>query len=144
MTAERDEVEQVNDADALLRRIPSNPDMWSRGADGSIRPSSAAFAPHPDDLKLSVDVRRLIADPADPCAVLDRDQDRQAGLSELFARLPRSLDLDVVHAPLRGNPAHANIDGFEALSRGPRKRVQKELAKGATWIRMPVGATASG
>lgn len=141
MTAERDEVEQVKDSDALLRRVPSNPDMWSRGADGSIRPSSAAFAPHPDDLKLSVDMRRLIADPADPCAVLD--QDHRAGLSELFARLPRSLGLDVVHAPLRGNRAHANVDGFEALSRGPRKRVQKELAKGATWIRMPTGAATS-
>mgnify|MGYP000274084536 CR=1 FL=1 len=78
--------ETIDDNDALLRRVADRPgDLWSRQDDGTIRPTSVAFKPHPDDNKVSVELRRLLADPTNPMTALD--QYPEHGLVELVAAI---------------------------------------------------------
>jgi hypothetical protein len=65
-------------------------------------------------------------------------------LVEFVARVPIELDLQVEHAPLPANPAHADISGFDALSRARAKRARRELAKAARWICMPADVQDAG
>ncbi len=44
------------------------------------------------------------------------------------------------HSPLEVNYAHANIRGFERMSKNEAKRAQKALAEAAAWVQMPAGA----
>lgn len=131
-------VESIADADALLRRVPNNPQHWERAIDGSLRVSSAVFARSKEDAGVSVDVRRLLDDPGQPeLALSDRVEH---GLIEFTAARVRRQGLDVEHAPVPGNYAHANIIDFPE-SKKERKRVRLELAKGPyAWVRHPAGA----
>ena len=130
--------EPIDDNDALLRRVADNPHQWKQYPDGSIRPTSPTMKPHSEDGGLSVDVRRLLADPRQPESVLAELPDH--GLVEFRARVARAHGLDVDHDPLPENPAHGNITGFAALLPKEAKRIQKEMAKAATWVSMPAGA----
>ena len=94
--------------------------------------------PHPEDGRLSVDLRRLLPDSANPMAVLEGVPG--SGLAEFQAAAPRANGLEVEHTPLEENVAHADIRGFEGMSRNEAKRAQKGLAEAAAWIRMPAGA----
>ncbi len=94
--------------------------------------------PSSEDGGLSVDVRRLLGDPSDPASVLPSDAG--LGLAEFAAAVPRANRLEVAHAPLEGNGAHADIRGFAEMSRKEAKRAQKALAEAAAWVRMPAGA----
>ena len=137
---EREAREAIADDDRLLRRIRDQPEkMWTKKG-GVLRPSSAALKPHQADGGLSVDVRRLLADPRSPGSVLDDDRDD--GLVEFEARRPRDAGLDVEHAPLEGRYSHANIVGFERFDRAGQKRVRRELAKQAVWVQTPASAAA--
>lgn len=129
--------EEVAADDALLRRIPDKPDMWTDGE--VVRPSSAAMKPADADGGLSVSIRRLLDDPAEPLSALDGQPDGY-GLTEIHARDAFDLELDVEHAPLPEDIAHANICGFDRFTKSRAKRLQKELALAAVWIRMPEGA----
>jgi hypothetical protein len=130
-------IHDVQDDDALLRRVANAPAMWTR-AGGAIRPTSAAMKPHDADAGLSVDIRCLLDDPGDPLVAINGFPGY--GLAELEARVPFALDLAVIHEPLDDNAAHANIVGFDGLSKSEAKRVQRELAKAAAWVCMPEGA----
>ena len=130
--------EHIADGDALLRRVADQPNLWKRDGGGIVRPTSAAMKPHGADAGLCVDVRRLLADPADPTSVLASFP--RHGLAEFTAEVPRSLGLRVHHAPLEENPAHANVTGFDELTRAEAKRVQREIALKSAWVRMPATA----
>lgn len=129
-------VEDIDNDDALLRRIPDQPSMWTRKG-GGVRPTSASLQPSDDDGGLSVDVRRLISDPAAPTSVLGEHP--LHGLVEFAAGAVRQLDLEVEHAPLSGRYSHANVTGFPAGT-AESLRVRRNLAKTAVWVQMPPGA----
>lgn len=133
--------ESIDDADALLRRIPDRPAQWTKRSDGTARPTSASMKPSSEDGGLSVDVRRLLDDPTDPTSVLNGLS--EFGLAEFEAAVPRTNGLEVEHTPLSENHAHADIRGFEAMSKKDAKRAQKALAEAAAWIQMPPGALAA-
>lgn len=135
-----DRLEKIDDADWLLRRIPDQQErMWTR-AGGVLRPSSAALKPAQLDGGLSVDVRRLLPDPAAPASVLgDRHGD---GLIEFRAAYPRAAGLDVLHSPLPDRYAHADVVGFQRLAKPAEKRFRRELAKAAVWVQQPQSAVA--
>ncbi len=97
--------ENVEDDDALLRRVADKPDLWKRTDDGTVRPTSVAFKPHNADGGVSVELRRLLPDPTAPLSVLDSFSTH--GLAELFAAAVRSVGLDVVSDPLPESAAHA-------------------------------------
>jgi hypothetical protein len=128
---------EIADEDWLLRRVANRPDLIKRDGD-AVRPSSVAFRPAGQDGKISVDIRNLLEDPSDPVAVLEDHPDH--GLVELRAGVPRSLGMEVEHDPLPDNNAHGNIVGVDALARAERKRVSRELALRAVWIRQPAVA----
>lgn len=128
-----DQVE-IEDDDALLRRVPDNPDLVKRKG-AVVRPSSVAFKPSDTDGGISVDVRRLLDDPTDPLAVLDGLPTH--GLVELRASVVRDNGHTVHHAPLDGNPAHANIILQDGLDKKEQARAQRELALASAWIREP-------
>lgn len=129
----------ITGSDVLLRRIPDLPEeQWIRGGNGVVRATSAAMKPTDDDGCLSVDVRRLLPDPGDPCSVLERFPNQ--GLCEFLAQVARDLDLRVDCDPIPGNPAHACISGFDAFSEKVAKRKRKDLALACVWIRMPASA----
>jgi len=129
----------IEDDDALLRRIPDqNPQMWIT-RNGVTRPTSAAMNPSSDDGGLSVDVRRLLADPTQPLSVIAGLPSH--GLVEFHAKLPRDLGLDVEHQPLPQRPSHANVVRFPEDDKA-RHRVRQRLAKSSrlAWVQMPAGA----
>jgi len=131
--------ENIEGTDALLRRIPDRPEqLWTKRADGTTRPTSASMKPSSEDGGLSVDVRRLLPDPTDPISVLGGEAG--LGLAEFPAAVPRANGLEVEHTPLEGNDAHADIRGFDEMSRNEAKRAQKALAEAAAWVQMPAGA----
>jgi hypothetical protein len=131
--------EPIADEDALLRRVKDHPGkLWILEQDGTKRPTSGAMKPAASDDGLSVDVRRLLEDPADPLSSLAGDSD--AGLVEFRANVPRLLGLDVEHAPTAVNPAHANVVGLEHLSRSKSQRARKTLAERAVWVKEPASA----
>ncbi len=134
--------EAIGDDDALLRRVADNPHQWKQYPDGSIRPTSPTMKPHDEDGGLSVDVRRLLADPKAPESAVGEFPHH--GLVEFRAHVPRSHGLAVDHDPLPDNYAHGNITGFTEVSPKVAKRIQKEMAKAATWVRMPAGAPGDG
>lgn len=131
--------ERIDDVDALLRRIPDRPEqLWTTRADGTPRPTSVSMKPSSVDGALSVDVRRLLPDPTDPISVLG--DHAGLGLAEFAAAVPRAGGLEVEHTPLEGNDAHADIRGFDEMSRSEAKRAQKALAEAAAWVQLPAGA----
>ncbi len=133
--------EPIADDDWLLRRILDQPErMWTRQEDGALRPSSAAFKPAQVDGGLSVDVRRLLPDPSNPTSVLDDQHD--SGLVEFNAAQARKASLDVVHTPLTERYSHADVVGFAGLAKPVAKRLQRELAKRAVWVKHPASAAA--
>lgn len=132
--------EVIADDDGLLRRIPDQPErMWTRRS-GRLRPSSAALKPASSDGGLSVDVRRLLPDPADPAAALGNRTDD--GLIEFRAAVPRSSGLDVTHTPLPERYSHADVIGWAQLGKAAAKRIQRELALRAAWVKHPASADA--
>lgn len=134
-----DPIVDIEDEDALLRRVANHPDMVKRGEG---RPTSAAFKPSERDGGLSVDVRRLLPDATDPTSVLD--QYPEHGLVELRAAAPRELGLDVIHDPLPENYAHANIVPEAQMDRAAQRRAYRELARRCTaWVRLPAHAVES-
>ena len=135
-----DALEEIADRDLLLRRIPDQPAMWTRKG-GQVRPSSAAMQPSETDGGLSVDVRRLLPNPTIPTSVLGEHPEH--GLVEFSARVPRELDLEVVHDPLPDRCSHANIAGFPG-DRAAHLRVRRTIAKRSVWVKMPPGALATG
>jgi len=130
--------ESIADEDWLLRRILDQPErMWTRKG-GVLRPSSAALKPSSGDQGLSVDVRRLLVDPADPASALgDREAD---GLVEFQAATPRAAGLDVIHTPLPDRYSHGDVVGFERLEKVVEKRFRRELAKAVVWVKQPASA----
>ncbi len=110
--------------------------MWTRKG-GSVRPTSASLQPSEEDAGLSVDVRRLIPDPAEPTSVLGDHP--LHGLVEFTAGLVRQLDLEVEHVPLPGRYSHANVIGFPSGT-AESLRVRRNLATKAVWVQMPPGA----
>ncbi len=132
--------EPIEPDDALLRRVRNDPNLWTE-KEGTLRVSSAAMSPHSGDSGLSVDARKLIPDPRDPLTAPCLDEAEGGdGLAELFARVALNFGLSADHEPLPANRAHVNITGFETMTTSRAKRVQKELAKSATWVREPAGA----
>ncbi len=132
--------EEIADEDWLLRRIPDQPErMWTRTG-GRLRPSSAAFKPSAAGSGLSVDVRRLLPDPREPVSVLGDQHD--SGVVEFKAAEPRTAGLDVVHTPLPERYSHADLVGFATLAKPAAKRLQRELAKRAVWVKQPASAAA--
>jgi len=115
------DIEEVEDGDALLRRVPNQPSMFTRKG-GTLRPSSGAFQPTRADDGVSLD----------------------DGLVELLARVPREHALDVHHTPQEENPAHADIIGWRKFPREVQKRKQRELARSCVWIREPAAQSADG
>ncbi len=131
--------ENIEDSDALLRRIPDRPEqLWTKRADGTTRPTSASMKPSSEDGRLSVDVRRLLPNPTDPTSVLGVEAG--LGLAEFAAAVPRANGLEVELSPLEQNEAHADIRGFDVMSKKQAKRAQKALAEAAAWVQMPAGA----
>lgn len=130
----------IADGDCLLRRVPDRPErMWTRKS-GLLRPSSAALKPSEADGGLSVDVRRLLADPARPVSALgDQASD---GPVELRAAQLREHRLDVEHAPLEGRWSHANVMGFDRFDKNQGLRIRRTLAKQAVWVQEPASAAA--
>ena len=128
---------EIDDPDCLLRRVANHPDLVKRDG-GVVRPSSVAFRPANEDDKISVEIRKLLEEPANPLSTLAEHPDH--GLVEFRAELPRSLGLDVEHDPLPGNHAHGNIVGMSELARSERKRLSRELALRAVWVRQPAVA----
>jgi hypothetical protein len=128
---------EIDDEDCLLRRVANRPDLVKRDG-GVVRPSSVAFRPAGEDDKISVEVRRLLENPSDPLSTLADYPDH--GLVEFRAGVPRGLGLDVEHDPLPGNNAHGNIVGLSGLARPERKRLFRELALHAVWVRQPAVA----
>lgn len=132
--------EEISSQEALLRRIPNVPNLWTEGSDGQVRVSSAAMSPSTEDGGLSVNVRRLLECPADPADEMLGESVDGVGLAEFFASVAYDQGLDVEHAPLPDNWAHANVAGFHQMTRNRAKRAQRELAKAAAWVRMPADA----
>lgn len=131
--------EPIADEDWLLRRIPDQPErMWTRKG-GVLRPSSAALKPSSEDSGLSVDVRRLLPDPADPASVLSNREDD--GLVEFQAATPRSAGLDAIHTPLADRYSHADVVGFHLLEKAAAKRFRRDLAKAAVWVKQPASVS---
>lgn len=131
--------ELIADDDALLRRVKDHPGaLWILDDNGRKRPTSGAMKPATTDGGVSVDVRRLLDDPTEPLSSLEGDLD--AGLVEFRASVPRLLGLAVEHMPIAANPAHANVFGFEKLSRSKSQRVRKTLAERAVWVKEPASA----
>lgn len=131
-------LEEIDDEDWLLRRILDQPEaMWTR-KDGVLRPTSAALKPSEADGALSVDVRRLLAEPARPTSALGEGGDD--GLVEFRAAEPRRRGLEVEHAPLEGRYSHANVVGFSELEKKDHLRIRRELAKLVAWVREPASA----
>ena len=128
---------EIEDEDALLRRVANKPDMVKRDGQ-AVRPTSAVFKPASEDGGISVDVRKLLVDPTEPLSVLTETPEH--GLVELRARVPRANQLDVVHTPQAGNPAHADIVNLGDLSRPLQKRARRELALASVWVRQPAVA----
>lgn len=131
------ETAEINDEDCLLRRVANRPDLVKRDGD-IVRPSSVAFNPAREDGNISVEIRKLLEDPTQPLAVLSEFPEH--GLVELRAEAPRGLGLEVVHDPLPDNEAHGNIIGLADMARAERKRLTRELALRAVWIREPAVA----
>ena len=108
----------------LLRRIPPRHFVWE--ADGSVRPSSAAFVDAPDGDPMSVVVAERCAGPE---AVLEGHE----GFA--LVRIPmsavRAKGLEVVPAPTEAEPAHALVVGKKTRS------VRKALARASEWIVPP-------
>jgi hypothetical protein len=118
--------------------VPNRPKYVVDDGRGGTRLSSAALDLRPDEEGCSVDVRRLLPDPADPSSVLD-GYPQEWGLACLEAGAARRLQHNVVGDPLTGdaeNPAHALVIPL-AASRAARKRNFSELAKTASWIGQP-------
>lgn len=128
---------EIDDEDCLLRRVANRPDLVKRDGD-VVRPSSVAFRPAGLDDKISVEIRKLLKEPSDPLSTLADHPDH--GLVEFRAGLPRSLGLDVEHDPLPDNDAHGNIVGLGGLARSERKRLSREMALRAVWVRQPAVA----
>lgn len=135
-------VELIDDSDWLLRRVPDqHGKMWTRKG-GVLRPSSAALKPSQADGGLSVDVRRLLAQPTLPDSVLGERPDD--GLVEFRAAHPRGAGLTVEHAPLENRYSHANVSGFDRFERAEEKRIRRELAKQVAWVQEPASAAMGG
>jgi len=130
--------EEIVDEDALLRRIPDQRgNMWTR-KNGRLRPSSAALKPSDSAAGLSVNVRRLLPNPSDPASALGKRMDD--GLVEFPAAVPRAAGLDVMHAPLPDRYSRANVIGWAQLDKPAAKRIQRELALRAAWVKHPASA----
>lgn len=135
--------EEIEPEDALLRRVRNDPNLWTE-KEGQLRVSSAAMSPHPEDARLSVDARKLIPDPNDPLTAPCRTEgNADDGLAEFFARVALDLGLAAHHDPQPGDAAHVNLTGFDSMPRKQAKRVQRELAKSATWVREPAGVASA-
>ncbi len=131
--------EPIADEDALLRRVKDQPGaLWVLEKDGRKRPTSGAMKPSASNRGLSVDVRRLLENPTEPRSSLAEGP--EAGLVEFRAKVPRALGLEVEHEPIDANPAHANVVGFERLSRSQSQRARKTLAERAVWVQEPASA----
>jgi hypothetical protein len=76
----------------------------------------------------------------DPAEIMIGSSADGAGLAEFFAVVAYDQGLDVLHAPLPDNEAHANVVGFDRMTGNRAKRAQRELAKAAAWVRMPADA----
>ncbi len=76
---------------------------------------------------MSVDVQEiLVSENKAPTSCLS-DYPRYS-LVSLLARIPRSLELAVVHVPIPGNNAHAEVQGHKS---GAKARA---LQKAAIWV----------
>ncbi|MBI2691705.1 MAG: hypothetical protein HYX29_07175 [Solirubrobacterales bacterium] len=119
-------VVEIADEDALLHRIPNNPDMTTSTDNGKRRPSTASFKPTGEDQAISVHLRRLIPDPAEPLTVLDPELHEGCGLVEFAARIPRELGFGVDHTPTIADPSHGSVippDTYDAASKSVKKRI---------------------
>lgn len=127
---------ELTKADALLRRVPDDPNLVKQV--GPVRrPTSAAFKPAGADGCISVWIRRLLENP-DPTSVLAGRP--SAGLVEFTRGTVVALGLDAVHAPLPGDPAHGNVVPPDDMPKQEIKRATRELALRCAWIREPGGA----
>lgn len=125
---------EIEDEDALLRRVANRPNMVKQDG-GVFRPTSAAFKGAKADGGLSVDVRRLLPDPTRPETAVDAFPEH--GLVELRAGSVRELDLEVLHDPIAENYAHGNIFPTDGMSRAAQGRACRELALKCVWVRQP-------
>jgi hypothetical protein len=118
--------------------VPDDAKLWRRVSpdqvvDEGARPSSAAFAPHPDDGKTSICVADIAGTPDEMMRGVE-----EFWLVEFTAGEARAVGFeieDVGDLPYRG---HANLVWSGGGS--ARRRAQKELAKACTdrWrIRRP-------
>ncbi len=105
----------VPDDAKLWRRVPP-----SQVLDG-VRPSSAAFGPHPEDGKTSVCVAELAGTPEEMMTGWD-----DYWLVEFTARDARSAGFEIEVTPGE-YPGHADL--LWAGSKSGRKRAQQDLAK---------------
>ena len=137
----------VGDDETLLRRIPDlgRADFFPVDhATGERRLSSGAFTPDDDGISVyrdsllsraGLDTRAVVRDPLNAVAALP-------------VATVRTIDLDVVPDPQppasgdrdpRLGAAHALITGFASLSRGQRRRRQRDLAAAARVVVWPEG-----
>lgn len=148
MPTEREEDKPLRDDDVLLRRIPkaNTADfMTFDEVTGRHRPSSGAF--EADDDGVSVYIERVLsAYELDAVCIFEDSQDGIAELHITRVREAGDATLTVIKDPWpadvpnpqeRKHAAHALIKGLGELGKGPRKRSQRDLARGAEMRDIP-------
>lgn len=131
-----DDDPSIRDEDALLRRVPNRPRLLADDGKGGKRPSSAALELRDGEAGCSVDVRRLLPDPATPLTSL-AGYPTGWGLATFKAADARHEGQHhVARAWLEDNPAHALVVPT-AVSRGAQKRNFSRLARAMQWIQPP-------
>lgn len=112
----------IADGWTLLRRIHPDQIVPDKRT-GELRVSSAAFR----DPEMSVDVEELLKKVSLDWHFSLKDH---AGYSlmKFLAAVPRSHGLRVIHSPLSGNSAHAEVKGQKSTS------IARALSNAAEWV----------
>jgi len=126
----------VRDEDALLRRVPNRPRLLADDGKGGTRPSSAALELRDGEDGCSVDVRRLLPNPATPLTSLTGCPTGWGLATFTAADARHEAQHHVARAWLEDNPAHALVLPT-AASRSARKRNFSRLARTMQWIQPP-------
>ncbi len=125
---QRVDASEISNDDALWRRIVNHPEWISADGLGGWRVSSAAFLDRRSG-EVSVHWAKLTTQTQALAAYPD------AGLVEILAGLPRSLDLIVAYDPQVDDPSHSLICAPGDC--GVSKSKARKLAATARWLVKP-------
>lgn len=115
----------VRDACKLFRRIPPDWIVYDENL-GRYRPTSQAFNDHQDGSPMSVSLGDILEalDLLPASALVGHEG---YSLASVTAEYVRSLRLDAVEAPIKGDDAHGHVIGKKTGS------VRNKLAKTCNW-----------